>query len=356
MGLLSSGNIPRLQIDTLGASSYSTVPTKIVTSSSDRLLLGKYPGYNSITIVRFTGLPAGVLDTVTIVDAYIKLHSVYHFGDAVAPFAFLGYPVIANSDSASYDSLTTMPGNYYSPNIILAYQPTILDDTSTIQCIVDTSVVHNWFTTAGSAANYGIILIPTNVSTIKGFASFANGTSSYWPTLVIDYTKNGVSGSVSYSTGVSRFVANIDQTTLVSSDPQSMFVQSGVAYRAQLDFNLRALPKAGLILKADLELTFNPLQSNLNSLAADTLYSYFVNKDSTIAALPPQGQTITTGNNKIYRFAVGDFVRSWANGDTLQRLQFGGLRETSSLDLFALYGTLSSVGLRPRLIYTFIVQ
>jgi hypothetical protein len=135
-----------------------------------------------------------------------------------------------------------------------------------------------------------------------------------------------------------------------------MFVQCGVAYRAQLNFSQFSLPKAGLILKADLELTYNSAASNLNSYAADTLFSYFVNKDSSIATLPVPGQTITAGGNKIYRFAIADYVRSWANGDTLRRLQFGGLRETSSLDLFALFGTLSPVAVKPRLIVTHIVQ
>lgn len=358
LGLLRSGDFPRIQVDTLSASSYSTVSTQINTFGSDRLLVGKYPGYTAITILRFTSLPAGALDTVTITDARLELHSVYRFGDAAAPLAFLGYKLTANSDSATYDSLTTMAANYYSPSPILAYSPTVVDDTSTVQCSIDTAVVHSWFTTDSSASNNGIILIPSNVGTIKGFASFVNSTTSSWPTLVVDYTKDGISGTLSYNSGVSRFIANIDQSALVSLDPQSMFTQSGVAYRGQLEFNLHSLPKPALILKADLELTANPAPapSNLNPYLADTLYAYFVNPDSSIASLPVQGQTLTQGTNKVYRFAIANYIRTWANGDTVQKLQFGGLRESSSLDLFPLFGTLSPVGVKPRLVLTTVAQ
>ncbi len=355
-GILPPGDTPGITVDTLPASSYSTVSTQISTFGSDRLLVGKYSGYDAVTTLRFTGIPAGLLDTVAITNAYIELHVVYHFGDALGAIAFQGFALTASSDSASYDSLTTLSGNYYSSNPVLVLSPSALDDTNIIRCPIDTAVVHNWFSASASTTNYGVILVATNVSTITGFASFANTTSSYVPRLVVNYTRNGNTGSVTDSTGKSRFLANIPETTLELSDPQSMFVQCGVAYRAQLKFGQFSLPKAGLILKADLELTYNSAASNLNSYAADTLFSYFVYKDSTIATLPVPGQTITAGGNKIYRFAIADYVRSWANGDTLRRLQFGGLRETSSLDLFALFGTLSPAAVRPRLIVTHIVQ
>jgi len=356
IGLLSK-DYPGLQVDTLYASSNSTVPTQISTSGSDRILLGKYPGYSAMSIVRFSDLLIGALDTVTILDAHLELKSVYHFGDASAPLAFLGYQITASTDSASYDSLITRPGDYYAPSPILAFPPTTVDDTSTIYCPLDTSVVYSWFTIDGTSSNYGVILIPTNISTIKGFATFAVDSVENYPTLVIDYVKNGVIDSVRYASGYSNFLANADETTIQSSDPLSMFAQCGVAYRAQLNFSVRdSLPKAGLILKAILELTLNSAKSNLNSFAADTLYSYYVYDDSATAPLPILSQSVTSGNDEVYQFALGDYVRTWAKGDSLERLQFAGFRETSSLDLFALYGALSPANVRPRLIITRIAQ
>ncbi|HEY6950848.1 MAG TPA: hypothetical protein VI758_00490, partial [Bacteroidota bacterium] len=77
----------------------------------------------------------------------------------------------------------------------------------------------------------------------------------------------------------------------------------------------------------------------------------------TVTAAPVQGQTLTFNGQKIYRFAVQNYVRAWAGGTTAQKLQFGGLRETSSLDLYATFGA-SSVpqSVRPRLIITSIKQ
>jgi len=355
VSLLRQGDFSKLRIDTLSAAISSTIATPINTDGSDQLLVGKYPGYNAISVVTFTGLPAGKLDTVSIIDAKIVLRAVYHFGDDPAPLAFQGYQAAALTDSATYDSLIMRPSDYYFANPILTFPPTIVNDTTTIECLIDTGIVHNWFTIPGTLTNYGVVLIATNVNTIKGFASFANDSTSYAPALVVDCIANGTQDTITYITGESHFFANIALSDLVSPDPQSMYVQSGVAYRAQLDFNLDTLPKAALIVKAQLELTPNVTHPITSSNLTDTLYSYFVNPDSTIVAQPVESQTVTVGSSTVYWFAVADYVRSWAKGDTLQRLQFAGLRETNSLDRYALYGTRSPADVRPRLIVTYIL-
>ncbi len=355
-GLLGPGNIPNLAIDTALASSYATIPQTTSTFSSDKILVGKYPGYTSFALLRFTELPVGLFDTVNVTDVQLQLSTVYNFGNSSAPLAFLGYQLIAHADSATYDSLTTGAAMYYGSNPMLSFAPTTLSDTAIVQCALDTSVVRSWFTTAGSANNFGIILVPTNVNTVKGFGSFLNSASSNRPQLIIHYTSQGNSDTVVYNSGVARFLANVDKTWLTSLDPQCMFVQSGVAYRGQLYFNLRTLPKAGLILKAELEVTYDPLvQPTLNTFAEDSLFAFYVANDSAVVDLT-LGSTITSGSAKIYRFDVANFMRAWANGDTLQRIQLAGTRENSSLDLFPLYGTFSSSGLRPRLIYTHVTQ
>jgi hypothetical protein len=360
LGFLQSGDIPKIDTLVLYASTSSTIPAQINTSLSDRLLLGKYAGYDALTIVRFTGLPVGILDTVSIVDAHIDLRSVYHFGDSLAAIAFQGYQAVSLVDSVQYDSLSLFPNTYYSPTPISVVPPFILDDTSTVRCPLDTSLVRTWFTTDGSLSNYGVVFKATNVNTIKGFASFGNANTDYWPKLTIDYVSSNGSGSLTYSSGVSLYAASIPQSTLLAMDPQLMYVQSGVAYRGQLNFNLTNLPKPALVLKADLQLTLAPSQSNLNSYVADTILAYYIKDDSTIAGgYIPSAVTIVSANgvsSKVYTFAVAPYVRPWSGGAQLQRLQFGGLRESSSLDLFALYGTESPLAVRPRLIITSIIQ
>lgn len=344
--------MPQIKIDTLYASSHSTVTTRVYTSSADRILLGKYPGYDAMAIVKFTGLPVTALDTVTITDARVELRAVYHFGDSLAPLAFTAYQAIAALDTVSYDSLTTQPGSYYSLTSYSVVPPTIVDDTSTIRCPLDTALVHSWFTATGSLSNFGVVLKATNVSTVKGFGSFNNATTQYRPALVVNFLKNGVPGTLTENTGESQFVANISQANLVL-DPQLIYVQNGVAYRGQLDFNLTSLPKAAQILKADLELTANPFALKQNSYTADTLDSYYVRPDSTIATNVFESATLSTYNQKIYRFAIRDYVISWASGATRQTLRFGGKGEINSLDEFALYGTQSTSDVKPRLIITY---
>ncbi len=353
-GLLLSKDSVKIKIDTLYATSHASQSTKIYTSGSDQLLLGKYSSYDAITMLKFKEFQAATLDTVTVTSATLQLHSTYHFGDSLAPIAFSVYQAVAAWDTASYDSLTLQPGNYYSPIPISALSPRTIDDTSTVQCSIDTGIVNSWFRPVGSLSNYGLVLKASNVSTVKGFGSFNNAASYNKPTLIINYVRNGdgVPGTFALNTGDSRFVASIPQSNLVIN-PDLMYVQAGVAYRGQLYFNLSSLPKAALILKADLELTLDATDSRLNNYAADSVYCYYVLTDSSTGLIPISSQSSTDSKGrKLYRFAVRDDVRAWAISSIFQSLQFGAKGELRSLDLFTLYGTVSAADVRPRLIIT----
>jgi hypothetical protein len=349
--LIDSLQVPHMRIDTLYAASHGTKYAEINTSGTDRVLLGRYSSYDAIALLRFTGLSTSVLDTVMITSALLQLHAVYHFGDSVAPMAFSVYRAIAAWDTTSYDSLTSRPETYYSTTPFSVLPPTILDDTSVVQCTLDTAVVNSWFTPTGSLANYGVVLRASNISMIKGFGSFDHPTEYDRPVLIINYTKGDTNGSFVVNTGSSRFVANIPRANLVLN-PDLVYVQAGVAFRGILNFNLQRLPKAAQILRADLELTVDKNDSKLNSYTADSLLSYYVKADSTLA-LSVYGQSLTDNNGRrFYRFPIREYVGTWSSSLVAQSVEFGALGELNSLDCFALYGTLSAADVRPRLIIT----
>jgi hypothetical protein len=346
-------DIPQVKIDTLYAASHSTTTATIFTSTSDRILLGKFSSYDALVLLRFNGLQSGLLDTVKIAGARIQLRVVYHFGDSLAPLAFSTYKAIANWDSATYDSLTLLPGNYYSSTPYSVIPPTILGDTSTVECAVDTGDVHDWFTALPRSPNNGVIFRPSNVSTIKGFGSFVHATTEYRPKLIVTYLRNNVPDSLTFSSGISRYVANIPQTSLVLNS-QLFYAQCGVSYRGVLNFNMDTLPKAAMILKAELDLSLDAASSVQNSFTVDTLYPYYVRPDGgLVGGVSYQSQTIVVNSQRTYVFPIRDFVRAWANGATVRTIQIGGRNETNSLDLFAVYGTTAIAGLRPRLIITY---
>lgn len=323
------------------------------TMGSDRILLGRASAYDAILMLRFTGLTAGLLDTVSITGSRIELRAVYHFADSLAPLAFSVYTAIAPWDTVGYDSLTQNPGSYYSPNPYSVVVLPFVDDTSSVQFAVDTADVRRWF---AATSNNGVILKASNISTVKGFASFVHPTTQYHPKLIIDYVKGGTAGSFTFNTGDARFAANIPQTNLVM-DPELMYIQSGVAYRGVLNFNLTSLPKEASILRADLELTLKASNSIQNSYLADTVYSYYVFSDGTVTSNYVESKTVVVNGNRIYQLAIRPFVRQWIVTGVAQSLQFSGKRETSSLDHFAIYGTGSSapVNVRPKLILTYTV-
>ncbi len=341
-----------MKIDTFYAASHATHFAKVYTSSDDRVLLGRNQSYDALTLLKFSGLLASTLDTITVTSVSLQLHAVYHFGDSLGALAFSVYRAITAWDTVSYDSLSLQPNAYYDPTVVAGFSPAAVDDTSSIQCQIDTAVAKNWFTPLGSLSNYGIVLKASNISAVKGFASFNHSITAYRPALIFTYLKNGVSGTFTVNTGSSRYVANIPQPSLVTN-PDLMYVQAGVAYRGQLYFNLQSLPKAALILRADLELTMNGSGSRVNSFTADSVDCFYINPDSTATTFGFSSQKFAdNAGNAIYRIPVRDYVRIWAASSTLQSLQFGAKNETNSLDLFAFYGTLSAANVRPRLIIT----
>jgi hypothetical protein len=351
LSLLRPQDFPAIKDTTYPASSFSTIRSSVQTSGSDRILLGRASAYDAILMLRFTGLTTGLLDTVTITGSRIELRAIYHFADSLAPLAFSVYPAIAPWDTVSYDSLTQNPGNYYSSNPYSVVAPLILGDTSRVQFAVDTAAVRTWF---AATANNGVILRASNVGTIKGFGSFVHPTTDYRPRLIVDYVKGGTPGSFTLNSGDARFVANVPQTNLVLN-PELMYIQSGVAFRGVLNFNLTSLPKEASILRADLELTLKTSSSIQNSYLADSLYSYYVFSDGTVTSNYVESKTVIRNGNRIYQLAIRPFVRQWTLTGAVQSLQFSGKREGSSLDHFAIYGTGTSIpdSLRPRLILTY---
>ncbi len=349
--LVDSLQIPHMRFDTLVATSHTTKFVEMNTSATDRVLLGKYSSYDALALITFNGLSTSVLDSITITSATLQLHAVYHFGDSLAPLAFSVYKAIVNTDTTSYDSLTLQPANYYVTNPIGAFPPTVVDDTSIIQCQLDTAVVNGWFTPTGSLLNYGVILKASNVSMVKGFGSFYHATVYDRPTLVINYVRGTTPGTFFINTGTSRYVASIPKSSL-TINPDLMYVQAGIAYRGELFFNLQNLPKAAQILRADLELTVDGADSKFNYYTADSLLSFYVNPDSTLS-LVNYGQSLTDNmGRKFYRFPIRTYVRTWAATKVAQSVEISALGEMNSLDLFTLYGTLSAADVRPRLIIT----
>jgi hypothetical protein len=174
LSLLRNQDFPAIKVDTLYASSFSTMRSNVQTSGSDRLLLGRASAFDAILMLRFKGLTTGLLDTVTITGSRIELRAVYHFADSLAPLAFSAYPAIAPWDTVSYDSLTQNPGNYYSPNPYSVFAPLVVDDTSSVRFSVDTVDVRAWF---AATTNNGVVLKASNISTVKGFASFFHPTT-----------------------------------------------------------------------------------------------------------------------------------------------------------------------------------
>jgi hypothetical protein len=358
-GLLPNGDFPVIRGDTLFATQHSSGSAIVSNRSSGRLLLGIAGIDNGAqvkawTMLRFLQFPDS-LAGVTITGASIELTSCYHFGeDSLAALSFSVHEATSSwlGDSLTVDSLD-QTGSYLNSDPLESVSRSALADTDTLRFeLRDTSLVREWIRAASdtTAKNEGIILRPSNSSLVKGFWSFNSMNSSNYPRLIIRYSKDGVDGTYTHSTGNSRYCAAAPAAGVIT-DTSRIFIQNGVSYRGMLTFNIDSIPRSAIINQAYLDVTLDPLHSTQTGLAVDSLYAVMLSQDgSLISDSFELSRADGSGSSRVYSFNVRAFVQTWLLATTVpRRMALIGYDELGTLDIVALYGTAAANNLRPRL-------
>ena len=362
-----------IHIDTMYATAHSTVPNLIFTTSIDRFMLGKYKTYQAWACLKFYSWPDSMVGA-KITSATIQLKGVYHFGDSLAPLSFNAYRAMSNlflSDSLTYDSLNgnivnSAHGVHYnaSPLPLQTYIPIGDTESVTIQ-ILDTTMLREWFSTNTDTTdlNDGLVLRPTNSSSIRGFYSFNASDTAYLPTLYVTYEdSNGNTLSYSHKIGRSEYVSTVDQASLIS-DTKFIYIQNGISYRGLVSFDSIPTPWPVSIHRAVLQVTLNASQSSvqLAPFFHDSLYalSVGVNEKSDGMAFALSQQSNDSSGHLMYSFETGgkgEIAARMLSKASVQKILLSGFSESGSFDLHTLYGAFSGIKLKPRLIITYSVQ
>jgi hypothetical protein len=154
----------------------------------------------------------------------------------------------------TYDSVSTSDYGNISQG---SYNGTPAD-TQQISVALNNQLAKDWLEYAADTSyavkNYGVILLPNaNSTTIKGFYSI-NNTTNLIPVLTIIYTKTGKQDTT---------IINFSQEVTLSNAPYSIIpaerfvLQSGVAYRNILNFDLSKLPNNVIINNVTLTFTLD---------------------------------------------------------------------------------------------------
>ena len=355
-GSLNSGDNGVVHVDTFYATTHSSNPNLIYTSSIDRFMLGKKNTYQAWACIKFSQWPDSLIGA-TITSATIRLRGLYHFGDSTASLSFdvLRAKASLANDSLSYDSLTLNESFYYLSNPVPSQSLTPIGDTETTTInILDTTMLREWFSTNTDSThlNDGLILRPTNSNIIRGFYSFNASDTALQPTLYITYLDtNGNSVSYSHKIGSSKYVSTVDKANLLT-DNNYIYVQCGISYRGLISFDNITIPWPVSIYHAVLEITA-PAPSSASS---DFLYALSVGSSGTsdgIAHAFSQVSTDSSSGRPIYSFDVRSIAIRWLSNASIRKVAISGYSESTSFDLFKLYGTGAR---RPRIIITYPVQ
>jgi hypothetical protein len=369
--MLTSGDFGSIQVDTFYATGHSSLNNSLYTSSYGRFMIGKYQSYQAWACLLFAGWPDTMIG-VTITSGTIRLKSTYHFGQSMSVLPINMYRARAalTGDSLTFDSLrlntvAQPPYNYYY-DVNTKYSSTIqAGDTDWVTIdIPDTTMLREWFSTNLDSLhlNDGLVLCPdpslSNV--IRGFYSYSASDTSYQPTLYVNY--DGAYGPNTYvhKLSSSKFVSTVDRAHVIT-DPNLIYIQSGISYRGLISFDSILTTWPVSIHRAVLQVTLNKGKSSPQfnyfptPFLSDSLYAFSVGKDSTSDGSYYTLCKRSTDNqgNEIYSFESAALANLWMTNSSARKVELCSYSEGISFDLFTLYSEASEKNLKPRIIITY---
>lgn len=308
----------------------------INTFLSVRMLVGNYQNYQARSLLKFKNLPTNY-DSATVVSAKIKLkYSNYFYQDSMGTVSFDMFRLISplNFTTITYDSVTS---SNYDPTIQGSYSgnPT---DSAVVSVNLNNQLAKDWLEYAAdtnhSVRNRGIIMIPNGGNAIKGFFTSQIGDENLSPMLEIIVTKNSQTDTLTIKESEAVFVSDASNSVI---QPDRIFLQSGVAFRNILNFDLSKLPSNVIINDALLDLTIDTANSYITSVSDQRLVAAMVTDTSTKADSLGFITLNRVGNVYSIRFIV--IMQNWNSGAAPNLgLALRNVSETGSMDIFSFFG------------------
>jgi hypothetical protein len=322
-----------------------------IPGTSDRILLGKAANLEAKTLMSFSiSLPDTISSaitsgSVTVTSATIEMTKSYIFGDSLGVFNFNGYECTSGWTSLGFtaDSLSQLT---YNPSDIVSNE--VLTDTN-LTFNIDKQLVTNWLNHAASTDsvnNKGIILDPSsNSQMIIGFQSeYYSNPSAPVLSVVIQtssYTDTLLFGGYDQTSVFTGTLPNVNSNNIV--------VQSGLALRAKLKFDLSKVPSNVVLNNAELVLKLDSLETMMGTDSTNTIILLKATQDTANDAYDSTQTLILTKNGNTVYGNVTSYVQQWLKGNNYGFI-LAAENEMSSADLFSIHGSNYPIrNVRPRL-------
>ena len=308
----------------------------INTYISSQMLVGQYQNYQARSLLKFNNLPTNY-DSATVVSAKIKLkYTNYFYQDSMGTVSFdvfrlkspLNFPTITYDSISSADIDNTIQGSFSG-------NPT---DSSVITITLNNQLAKDWLEFAAdtnySVKNRGVIMIPNGGTAIKGFFTSQSGDENLYPLLEIIVTKNSQTDTLTLKESDGMFVSDAPNSVIQSD---RIFLQSGVAFRSIMNFDLSKLPNNVVINDALLTLTLDTANSYITQYSDQRLVAAMVTDTSTKTDSLGFITLNRVGNVYSIRFIV--IMQNWNSGVAPNYgLALRNVSETGTMDIFSFFG------------------
>jgi hypothetical protein len=344
--------------DTTITAAGSSTYRQFIATNGPVNLVGRSGNYTAMALIQFSTLYFPARDTALVFGATLTLRFETWFGDSTGQFSFNIYRVSLpwGESTVTWDTVQA-PGFYEQYTVRGSYSAGAGRDTQAVTIPLDTAMVRQWLATPTSTTNtsYGILLVPASgCSIIRGFNEYGYPLDStgYYPTLqIIAGSPSGTPrDTASYAISYDTWVGNIEN---LATNPQLIYVQSGVDYRSTLSFDVSFIPRGAVINSADLLLTSDPATTRISRFTTDSTFQLATTlsaSDRTIQDLYAVSGARRGGTLLTYSADMSRPVQIWNRlpnyGVTLKPNVFA---EPASFQLLTFFNEKAPPALRPRL-------
>lgn len=322
----------------------------INTFISPNILVGRYQGYESRPLLRFTGLSPDY-DSADVISAKIEFtYSKYFFPDSAGVTSFDVFSINKYHDFAQV-TLDSFSNSEIGTTVLGSFSG-VLSDTSVKSFTFDSQTAEAWLEYAADTnypvRNYGIILQPNASSTaIKGLFSGNSASSERSPKLIIVVSKNSKTDTLSY--GGESVSLNDAPPSILYSD--RFVIQNGVSYLENLRFDLSKLPGRVIINEAFLQLKMDYANSVV-SQSTDRRLQMAMITDSTAKLTDDNYFFSTLSDSVTHVIRLNAIFQKWNNGTSPNYgLLIGNVYNAFNVDRYVFFSPAhSDTALRPKLI------
>lgn len=315
-----------------------------------RNLVGISGPDTALMLIRFHQLPDR--DTVVVEAATLTLRIAASTGASGNTFA-----VTLHNITGGWQQVTVRADSLpaFDPTPLRTYTFTGLDD-STLVFDLDTALVRIWLRQDEPPPSYGLLLKPTSASQrMHAIRSFDDDSSSYRPTLrVVARGSAGGLDTNSYATGHDSY-AGVTPPPALSQ--QHIVVQAGILYRTRLNFDLSFLRKGTIVNRATMRLQLDTTLSRLTVLGDTVLSAHVGRSADTLTFEALSSQSTYDAAAGILIFDARHIAQSFINGTARSVIiRASDNSETSSMNMYAVFGHLAADSLRPSLNITYTIR